>query len=291
VSTRLAVRLAVTTALLAAPSAAAFGAPSVVDSGIDRPGEVGVVVEVPPVLEELVGRAGARSGRVWLPVPAVGLVQDDLAAGRITVCRALRFVELLPGQDRDQVLAEAQAAYLRAVTTAFYEWRDPGGGETPCPFDASEGLPAAVVEEAVRAAVVARLPRPTPRIPPGVALTGLRAYLVTDHTLDFGPLAQRVDLGVVTATVTLTGTGTTTVDWGDGTLTSHTVPGSAYPTGTVVHTYLERGHYAVQVIDTWRVVYDVDGILSGVLEATLEPVVLHDFPVVEYRAVRTTRRH
>jgi hypothetical protein len=272
------------------PPDRAWADAGVVDARLDHPGRVEVVMEIPPVLEELAARAGERSGRRWVPVPVVGFVDDDLRAGVVTVCRATRWVEVRPGEDRDVVLATAQAAYLVAINAAFHEWRVPGGVDAPCPFDPAEDLPAAVVEEAVRRTAVAQLPRPRPTIPPGLALTGLPAYLVTGHLLGFGPVTRRLDLGTVSPAVTFSGTGTTTVVWGDGATSSHDVPGRPYPDGEVVHTYRDRGTYTVQVIDTWRVTYDVDGILGGVLEATLDPVTIEAFPVQEYRAVRTLVR-
>jgi hypothetical protein len=289
-------RAALVTVLLVAvavgppPADRAWADAGVVDARMDHPGRIEVVMEIPPVLEDLAARAGERSGRRWVPVPAVGFVDDDLRAGVVTVCRATRWVEVRPGDDPDLVLAMAQAAYLAAVNTAFHEWRVPGGVDGPCPFDPAEDLPAAVVEEAVRRTAVAQAPRPRPSIPPGLALTGLPAYLVTGHLLGFGPVTRRLDLGTVSPSVTFFGTGTTTVVWGDGATSSHDVPGRPYPDGEVVHTYLDRGTYTVQVIDTWRVTYEVDGILGGVLEATLEPVTIEGFPVQEYQAVRTLVR-
>src|SRR5262249_51205037 len=58
------------------------------------------------------------------------------------------------------------------------------------------------------------LPVPRPRIPPGYAVTGKPAYLVTNGTTDPPAFTRTTPLGLLTVRAT----GSYVVDWGDGTI-------------------------------------------------------------------------
>jgi hypothetical protein len=123
-------------------------------------------------------------------------------------------------------------------------------------------------------------------------MTGMAAYLVTDHELVYGPVDHEVDLEIMQLTVRVNGTATTTVDWGDGTVLTYDQPGLAYPDGEVTHTYADAGDVTIQITDSWRLTYDVyrggDLIISNVLEFDLAPVALENLEVRQMQSVRTS---
>jgi hypothetical protein len=137
-----------------------------------------------------------------------------------------------------------------------------------------------------------QLPRPAPSVPPGHAMTGMAAYLVTGHELEYGPVDHEVDLEIMQLTVRVSGTATSTVDWGDGTVLTYEQPGLAYPDGEVTHTYADTGDVTIQITDSWRLTYDVyrggDLIISNVLDLDLAPVALEDLEVRQMQSVRTS---
>lgn len=285
--------LTVAIALLTSPAAARADDDYELSGGdMDRGGTVQLEIDVPPVLQDLVSKAGSSSESTWAPVPRLDYVDDqtvlDLGEVGPLHCRSTEWLPVDEGEDQQSVIDTYLTDYEWAVGTAFYPFLG-GDPATPCPTETVDQLPPAVVEEAVRRAVIESVPRPEPSIPPGRALTGLPAYLVTQHELSFGPISQTVDLGVASPTVTMSGTATTTVDWGDGTVTEHHVAGTPYPDGEVSHIYTDRGTVDVRLVDRWTVSYDIGGgVVIGTLEATLDPITLDAFPVREYRAVRVS---
>jgi hypothetical protein len=156
----------------------------------------------------------------------------------------------------------------------------------PCPADAAQEIPVEMVEQFVTATVSEQLPRPTLSLPPGYAITGLRTYLVTEHELTFGPATTQIDLGIVTLGVTISGTGSSSVDWGDGTVTSHDTGGTGYPDGAINHVYTDAGTVDITVTDRWTVSYEA-GPFVGTIEAPLAPVTLPGVEIQERQSVRT----
>lgn len=163
----------------------------------------------------------------------------------------------------------------------------------PCPADDVEPFPPDMAEDLVRQIAEDVLPAPEILVPPGHGLAGLPAYLVTGRDLDYRSQPHVVDLGIVTATVTFTGSGTATVDWGDprrpGPQGPYSVAGRAWspvpdPDQQISHTYVDRGTYTISVQDTWEVAFDLGGIV-GRLTVVTDPVV-DDFRVHEYAALR-----
>src|SRR5262249_25047193 len=77
------------------------------------------------------------------------------------------------------------------------------------------------------------LPAPRPSIPPGYAITGKLAYLVTHGTVAPARYQRRTPLG----TLAITARGRYMVDWGDGTSPAWTGPygqeGGPYPDGRI----------------------------------------------------------
>jgi hypothetical protein len=131
---------------------------------------------------------------------------------------------------------------------------------------------------------------PEPVIPPGFALTGMPAYLVTgdQHAL-YHEDELSVHVGPFTFTVQVVAEGTTTVDWGDGSEpVTYSVPGRAYPDGEVMHIYTDKGEVSVVVTDSWEITFNVVSPvqITDVVTAELASDVIEAFEVNEYRAVR-----
>ena len=126
------------------------------------------------------------------------------------------------------------------------------------------------------------LPRPQPRIAPGYALTGKRAYLETG-----GVLSQPYERPTPLGTLTLEARGRFTVDWGDGTTTGpHADAGGPWPDGHISHVYEHRGTVTVTVTEAWEATWHLAG-QSGSLTGLRTEAVIADFPVRELQAVRT----
>jgi hypothetical protein len=130
------------------------------------------------------------------------------------------------------------------------------------------------------------LPVPHPSIPPGYAITGKLAYLVTDGTLAPARYQRRTPLG----TLTITARGSYLVDWGDGTLPAWTGPyrveGGPYPNGLISHNYDDTGTVTVIVREVWTATWAL-GRANGVLAALQTAATLADFPVTQLQAVIT----
>jgi hypothetical protein len=225
---------------------------------------------------------GPSSPYVWVGVPAFGSSgdPDDDNQG---FCTRTEWSRVLP-EDAAGIEAEARANYMSLYAGLGLN----NEGISPnvaCPEDPTDQLPVAMVEEFVTAAVSTQLPRPTLSLPPGYAITGLRTYLVTEHDLVLEPVSLPVDLGVVTFDVQLSGTGQSTVDWGDGTVTTHDTGGTGYPDGAIDHAYTDVGTVDITVTDTWTVSYEA-GPFVGTIEAPLAPVTLAGVGIEERQPVR-----
>jgi hypothetical protein len=275
--------------LLAAPAAADD---SYDDGRINRDGEVAVVIvdgeeRAIGVLEAI----ASGDGPPYVAVPAHGGSGDpaDVNQG---YCRTIEWVIVPDGADPEDIRAAATQEYWRYISgSAPYFFENPADVEwdLPCEVDPLDALPPAVIEAAVRAEAFTQLPRPAPVVDPGWGMPGLRMYLDTgeEHALTMPPRDVTVDLGVASVTVTFSAEGVSTVDWGDGTVTTHTEPGGPWPNGAINHVWTDAGAYDVTVTDAWVVSYEVPGRLSGEFAGTLDPVTLSDLPIRERRAVRT----
>jgi hypothetical protein len=125
------------------------------------------------------------------------------------------------------------------------------------------------------------LPKPSPRIAPGWAVTGRKSYLETASapTARFTRATPRGEL-VIEAT------GPYYVDWGDGTLAGpFAEPGLPWPAGTVTHVYQRVGQYDVVVTQRWTAEWHLDG-ESGRLGGLRTGGRIDDFRVEELQAVR-----
>jgi len=153
-----------------------------------------------------------------------------------------------------------------------------------CP---NAAIPAAV---AVNPAVVAAsfwetipLPAPKPMVPPGYAITGKPAYLVTDGQVAPPAFHQQTVVGPLN----ISAKGVYEVDWGDGSVTGpYTAEGLPYPNGNIAHTYDDVGSYTVTVIETWTATWSL-GVAAGTLEQLHTQGVIDAFPVRQIQAVIT----
>jgi hypothetical protein len=130
------------------------------------------------------------------------------------------------------------------------------------------------------------LPVPRPSIPPGYAITGKLAYLVTHGSVAPARYQRPTPLG----TLAITTRGRYLVDWGDGTLPAWTGPygqeGGPYPNGRIFHTYDNVGTVTVTVREVWTATWAL-GSAHGVLGALQTTATLAGFPVRQLQAVIT----
>jgi len=159
------------------------------------------------------------------------------------------------------------------------------GGQIP-QCTGPTGLPAIASTPTIEAARFWQqmdLPSLTPRIEPGKAIVGLRAYLetggapsVTDGGgTPFGPL-------------TITATRSITVDWADGpgsTTGPYLGSGGSHPDGDIAWVYGRSGPRDVAVTQTWTATWSIGG-ATGTFTGRGTTSTLFGFPVEEVQAVR-----
>ena len=157
----------------------------------------------------------------------------------------------------------------------------------PCPTGAGPALPPINPGTlAVRFWQTIPLPVPKPSIPPGYAITGKPAYLVTNGTLAPAPYQQTTPLGPLT----ITARGSYLIDWGDGTLPTWAGPyrqeGRAYPNGNIFHTYDNTATLTVTVREVWTATWAL-GPATGALNTLQTTATIAAFPVEQLQAVIT----
>jgi hypothetical protein len=148
-------------------------------------------------------------------------------------------------------------------------------------------VPAAV---AVDPAVVAArfwetipLPAPKPTVPPGYAITGKPAYLVTNGQLAPSTFHQQTVVGALH----ISARGAYEVDWGDGSVTGpYSYEGLPYPNGNIAHTYDNVGYFTVTLTETWTATWSL-GAAAGTLQQLRTQGVINAFPVRQLQAVIT----
>jgi hypothetical protein len=231
-------------------------------------------------------RSGGISDRdtVWVGVPVLGTMEGD--DGVVLHCRRTRWVRV-DREERDAISRRAEADFL----DAFARLPELGGHDPnlECAVDPAEDIPPAMLRDAITRTIRDDMPRPTVEVPPGYALTGMEAYLVTNHQLEYGPATHVVDLGIAELDVTVTATGMTEVDWGDGTVVTYHVPGTPWPEGNVTHTYRDTGIVTISVTDIWQVTYRVPELgIEDTITAPLPAQTLEDFEVQQVQAVRVS---
>jgi hypothetical protein len=225
-------------------------------------------------------------GTVWVGIPALGTMEGD--DGELLHCRRTRWVRV-DRDEREAVSRNAEAEFLDAFARLpELEGHDPN---RECAVDPAEDIPPAMLRDAITRTIRDDMPRPTVEVPPGYALTGMEAYLVTNHQLEYGPVTHAVDLGIAVLDVIVTATGVTEVDWGDGTVATYHTPGTPWPDGNVTHTYRDTGIVTISVTDIWQVTYRVPALgIEDTVTAPLPSRTLDDFEVQQVQAVRVSDR-
>lgn len=161
------------------------------------------------------------------------------------------------------------------------------GGLPPCPF-LGDLDPTAAIEIVWEELI--DVPVPGPRIDPGKAITGLPAYLETG--MENPTFTQVVENPFGGPGITIEGTATFVIDWGDGSPEESTTKvGAPYAERdggqTITHVYPRSGEMTVEVDAHWRGTWQVGESEPVAFEtvriASGPPVLL---PVEQVQAVR-----
>ncbi len=163
----------------------------------------------------------------------------------------------------------------------------PTPGLAPCPVNNTPALPAVdPTNLAINFWRRIPLPVPRPQVPPGYAVTGLPAYIVTDGTLHPRPYVANTPLGPLR----IVATGSYLVNWGDGTSPTWAGPysqeGQPYPDGNIAHTYDNVGVVSVTLDEDWSAVWTL-GPFHGVLPDLRTVATIPNFRVSQLQAVIT----
>ena len=130
------------------------------------------------------------------------------------------------------------------------------------------------------------LPVPKPQIPPGYAITGMPAYLVTNSTVSPAPYVFATPLGQLR----IQATGAYLVDWGDARAPGWTGPypfeGQPWPNGRISHTYDDVGTVTIVVRETWTATWQL-GTATGTLGALATTATIGNYPIHQEQAVIT----
>lgn len=130
------------------------------------------------------------------------------------------------------------------------------------------------------------LPVPRPTIPPGYAVTGKAAYLVTDGTTSPPPFAEATPLGPLVVVAT----GRYLVNWGDpaapGWAGPYTTEGRPWPSGRITHVYDYTGTDTVTVVEDWTATWTLAG-ATGTLGGLHTVATIPAFRVEQLQAVLT----
>lgn len=161
--------------------------------------------------------------------------------------------------------------------------------KVPACTPAAPGPPAPAADPAAVAVQfwkTVRLPVPRPSIPPGYAICGKTAYLVTDNTTTPAPYRFSTPLGPLT----ITAAGAYSVDWGDQNPAGFTGPyafeGEPYPNGQITHVFDDVGSYTVTVVENWTATWQMGG-ASGTLTGLQTRAAIAGFRVEQLQAVVT----
>lgn len=130
------------------------------------------------------------------------------------------------------------------------------------------------------------LPIPRPTVPPGYAITGMPAYLVTNSTTAPAPYVFPTPLGQLR----IDGYGEYLVDWGDPRSPGWTGPfpfeGQAWPNGKINHTYDDVGTVNIVVREVWNARWVLGG-ASGRLGGLATSATIPNYRIHQEEAVIT----
>jgi hypothetical protein len=150
----------------------------------------------------------------------------------------------------------------------------------PCPSSPAPSGSSAAEAQAFWGTVP--LPKPTPEIDPGWAVTGRKSFLETGST----PTAQ-FTRDTPRGQLVIDATGPYYVDWGDGTQSGpYDEAGGPWPNGTITHVYEDVGTYDVVVTQRWSATWHMSNGESGRLGGLQTVGRIDDFRVDQLQAVR-----
>lgn len=156
----------------------------------------------------------------------------------------------------------------------------------PCPPSRTRPAPVDPAALALQFWKTIPLPVPQPSIPPGYAITGKPAYLVTHGQTSPATYVFTTPIGLLK----ITAHGRYSVDWGDGSSPTWTGPysteGQPWPQGDITHTYEFVGSYNVLVTEGWSATWALAG-ASGTLGGLRTTAEVAGFPVQQVQAVIT----
>lgn len=128
------------------------------------------------------------------------------------------------------------------------------------------------------------LPVPRPEVPPGYAICGKYAYLVTHGTTTPATYTENTPLGPLT----ITARGSYLVNWGDpyapGWSGPYPYEGQPYPNGNIPHVYDYAGTYTVIVREQWNATWRLGG-AAGALGGLQTTGTINGFKAVQYEPV------
>jgi hypothetical protein len=170
------------------------------------------------------------------------------------------------------------ATVAQWLTTVQYPACPAQAGPRPRPIDP--------VTLAVQYWKTIPLPAPRPTIPPGYAITGKLAYLVTEGTVAPPEYAFNTPLGQLT----IQASGAYLVNWGDPSAAGWSGPypteGQPWPNGRITHVYDNAATYTVNVVEQWRAVWHLAG-ATGTLNGLQTTATIRGFEARQYQAVIT----
>ena len=233
--------------------------------------------------------SGTDASIIWVAQPILASHPDGDNEG---LCRGWQWVAAQSEDEATQLRNDGRNDY-NFLWASLINHEVPGAHpDVDCPIDPADAVPAVTIRDTVRALVTDQLPRPTLSVPPGYAMTGMPAYLVTgdEHDLIYNT-GRQVDIEGFLFDIDISASGVSTVDWGDGSEpVTYTQPGRPYPDGEVHHTYRDRGDVDITVTDEWEIVFTATTAtgttLTDTVTTTLATTTLDDLEVQEYRAVR-----
>jgi hypothetical protein len=125
---------------------------------------------------------------------------------------------------------------------------------------------------------------PHPSVPPGYAITGKPAYLVTGGSTNPAPFIRQTPLG----TLTITAVGSYEVDWGDGTVPTwggpYNTEGLPWPNGNIAHTFDNIGYFNIAVEENWTATWTLAG-RSGTLNSLRTTAAIPHYHVEQVEAI------
>lgn len=251
--------------------------------------EQGVIhVEVDAVTPGTDGSPGSPAPEVEGP-PSVWISWWILDTNQDPACLR-RTGRRLTGDDVDRAAAIQREESMAAIAEAEL-YRGPQESVPLCPQpDGTPGIDPTPAQDFADSASE-RLPDLAVSISGDYAITGLRSWLDLGRPSTFRA-EKDLDLGPYSRTAIMTATATTTVDWGDGTVTTHTSPGGGYHDGEpgpddIVHTYIDPAdNVTLTVTDTWSITVTIPNSTIADITLTWTNTDRLDFPVREVRSAR-----